>query len=58
MKKLITREEDNDPYIMGRPMGTLATLVFLAIMFGAPAVMLVYDHYHPEPIACTQDKCR
>ena len=47
-----------DPYILGQPMGTIAAVIFVCLMFVFPIGAAVYFYYHPMTHACTQDKCK
>lgn len=40
-------DDPRDPYVMGQPMRTLSAVIFIAIMFGLPLVVMVYEHFHP-----------
>lgn len=39
-------DDPRDPYIMGRPMGRIAAVVFLMIMIVIPSCIAIAEHYH------------
>lgn len=39
-------DDPRDPYIMGRPMGRVAMVVFVLIMFVIPLIIELLEHFH------------
>lgn len=64
MKKNVPALDDpreqaaTDAYILGQPMGAIATVIFVCLMFVFPIGAAVYFYSHPITHACTQDKCK
>ncbi|BDD79823.1 hypothetical protein [Burkholderia phage FLC9] len=47
-------DDPHDPYILGQPMGRVATAIFVIIMFAVPIGSEIWTYLHPNTNASVQ----